>query len=359
MGLATGLQLPSVYSEYNLYSQYMDKGAMSNLLITGSTGFLGSYIMEKLTPSVMSELGIDHVRLVVRSPAKAERFTDVEVVRGDLTDHESLRAAAAGMDVVLHIAALYNDYSKLKEFREANVEGTRALISGMREGSVLILTSTYGVYGFETRPGEDVTEDYEPKRPFWHYQTTKKEQEDLAKEMCEQRGITFIALRPPTFFGKGDYFFVPSFISNLRRGLVMYLRRGGNNIIPWAHVEDVADAHILALRKRDDVKSPAIYNVKSFDATFREMCDAFTGELGMRRVKMRMPYFMAYSSAFLMELLPFRTPLNRFSTKFIASHTELNTSRIEEELGFVPKWGLEELVRESVQWYLAERPKSR
>ncbi len=178
---------------------------MATLLLTGATGFLGSWILEEMRKGdTVRRLGYDTIRLAVRNPERAAGIVvpgaRVEIRRGDLLDPASIRQAADGVDAVLHVAALYDTSSPWKLFYRSNVEATRALIEGMKPGSSLLLTSTYGVYGFPCA-GRPITEDYEPKRPLWHYQRTKKMQEDLARELCRARGIRMTALRPPTVIG--------------------------------------------------------------------------------------------------------------------------------------------------------------
>jgi nucleoside-diphosphate-sugar epimerase len=100
-------------------------------------------------------------------------------------------------------------HSPWRAFYRSNVEATRALIGGMKAGGSLVLTSTYGVYGFPNA-GRPITEDYEPKRPLWHYQRSKWMQEEAARALCRERGIRFLALRPPTVIGPREMLSVPS-----------------------------------------------------------------------------------------------------------------------------------------------------
>ncbi|MHA2254260.1 MAG: NAD-dependent epimerase/dehydratase family protein, partial [Candidatus Kariarchaeaceae archaeon] len=161
---------------------------MSTLLITGATGFLGSYILKELeTPRFRETLDFETIRFLVRSPEKAvdlkSDFYAYETIKGDLFDHKSIEKAATGVDAIIHIAALFDASSKKEEFEKANVLGTQVLINSLKSGSKFILTSSTGVYGFPNQK-EPLAEDYEPKKPYWHYQKSKKNQEDLAFELC-------------------------------------------------------------------------------------------------------------------------------------------------------------------------------
>jgi nucleoside-diphosphate-sugar epimerase len=195
---------------------------MAMLLLTGATGFLGSWILEQMRQEeTCRKLGFDTLRLMVRRPEKLAQAplpgTRLEVRQGDLLEPESVRSAAQAADAVLHVAALYDTHSPWRTFYRSNVEATRALVSGMKAGSSLVLTSTYGVYGFPNA-GRPITEDYEPKRPLWHYQRTKWLQEQEARALCRERGIRFVALRPPTVIGPREMLSIPSWPAPSNRG---------------------------------------------------------------------------------------------------------------------------------------------
>src|SRR3990170_2549381 len=89
-------------------------------LVTGATGFIGGHIVDRL------RAGGHQVRGLARNSQKAARLRDlgVEVVMGDVTDIESLRAAAEGVDTVFHAAARVTDWGPWPEFEATTVRGT-------------------------------------------------------------------------------------------------------------------------------------------------------------------------------------------------------------------------------------------
>ena len=207
--------------------------SVGTLLLTGATGFLGSWIFDLLgRERAASRLGYDRVRLFVRNPDKARGMSlpdaKVELAQGDLAHIGTVSRAAEGIEAAIHVAALYDMRSKWRDFYRSNVEATGALVRAMPTGSRLVLTSTYGVYGFPV--AHDIREDYEPKRPMWHYQKTKKLQEDLARTLCAERGIRFAALRPPTVIGARELFSVPTTIGAILQGRMMLVGGGTNTL---------------------------------------------------------------------------------------------------------------------------------
>ncbi len=337
---------------------------MGTLLLTGGTGFLGSWILSALgRDGVAQRLGIDALRLLVRDPRKAAglRFdaARLDIRQGDLLDSASLRRAASGADMVMHVAALYDTRSPWREFYRSNVTATQALVEGLASGARLVLTSTYGVYGFPSSP-QPIDEDFEPKRPVWHYQKTKKMQEDLARELCRQRGIRFVALRPPTVIGPREMLSVPTLIETIlsRR---MVLVGDGSNRLPVAHAADAAQAHILALENIDRVDGEA-FHFTSFHATFAEYVNAFCRALGEPPVTRRVPAPVARTVGVVGDALRsvgVHIPYNSFSVAYAAADDRLDDSRIRKVLGFRPEYDLERTVADCVAWWQESRPRPR
>lgn len=337
---------------------------MAVLLLTGATGFLGSWILDQMRQDdTCRKLGFDTLRLLVRRPERmagtALPGTRLEVRQGDLLDPQSVRSAAQGADAVLHVAALYDTHSPWRDFYRSNVEATRALVSGMKAGSSLVLTSTYGVYGFPNA-GRPITEDYEPKRPLWHYQRSKWMQEELARALCRERGIRFVALRPPTVIGPREMLSVPSLVRTIESGR-MVLIGDGSNTMTFAHAADAAQAHLLALARVAE-NDGAAFHFASFHATFRQYVDTFAAALGVAPVRRKAPLWLARAVGGLGDLsrlLGLRGPYSTFTVAYAASEGVLDDTRIRERLGFSPIYDLQRTVKESVDWYLKMRPRGR
>jgi nucleoside-diphosphate-sugar epimerase len=337
---------------------------MSTLLVTGATGFLGSWIVQILGESETGcSLQYDTVRLLVRNPGKVKNLKStgrrIEIAEGDLLDHGSLAEAASGVSAVIHAAAVYDDRSPKKTFYRANVEGTKALLESLPAGTRFVLTSTYGVYGFPNRE-KPITEDFEPKKPIWHYQKSKKAQEDLARRLCAGRNIRFVALRPPTIIGPRDLFVLPTLMRAIRDGKMMLIN-GGGNIIPFVHGADAADAHLRALQRIDQNDGES-FHFTGFHTSFREFIAAICEAMGIPPVEKSVPLPLAYAAGGIgdaLRMLRIRSPFSRFTVRFISSHSLLDTSKIEQRLGFKPRFDFQRTISDSVDWYRRNMPEPR
>ena len=111
------------------------------VFVTGATGFIGTELVKELI-----EVGHE-VRGLTRSDAGVEQLKAVgaEVHRGDITDLDSLRRGATGMDAVVNLAFNHEDWSKFAQNSEDEIKAIEALGSVLEPGKLLVVTSGIGI----------------------------------------------------------------------------------------------------------------------------------------------------------------------------------------------------------------------
>ncbi len=210
--------------------------------VTGATGFVGKEVARQLRAQ-----GHD-VIAIARNPGKAQDLVGmgIDVRKGDITDKDSMRAPMTGVDGVYHIAGWYKIGTKDKADGKAiNIDGTRNVLTLMQELGVPkgVYTSTLAVNS-DTR-GEMVDESYRfTGTHISEYDRTKAAAHDIAEEMIKD-GLPLVIVQPGLVYGPGDG--GPSHDT-----LVLYLRRQLPMLVQgtayaWGHIEDIAQAHILAM----------------------------------------------------------------------------------------------------------------
>ena len=219
---------------------------MRRALVTGATGLVGRYIVERLLTD-----GWD-VRALARSEAAdAElRGRGVEPVRGDVRDATSLMRAAAGRDVIFHAAAAVTAHGGWDEYRATNIDGTRNIIGASREsGARLLQVSSVAVYGATERYRDGVTTDESSPLPALgeraYYARSKRESEALVLDAHARGEIWATAIRPNVIYGRGDRQFVPRVARVLRYGIAV-VPGAGQTTLPIVHAANVADAAVRA-----------------------------------------------------------------------------------------------------------------
>ena len=212
--------------------------------LTGATGFLGGVLARQVR-----EAGYE-VNAVIRSPQKASELQSlgVQLFKGDVTDKESMRAAMQGTDGVFHVAGWYKIGTKDKSDGErVNVQGTRNVLELMKELHIPkgVYTSTVAINS-DTH-GDLKNESYRfTGTHLSEYDRTKAVAHEIARQFIAA-GLPLVIVMPGGIYGPGDTSVLRATLINYLQGkLPMLPTRAG---ITWAHVEDVAHGHILAMKK--------------------------------------------------------------------------------------------------------------
>lgn len=164
---------------------------MSTLLLTGATGLVGSRLLPRLV-----DAGHDCRALVRRDTDLPAGAT---AVRGDLDDPASLRAAAEGIDAVVHLGALFRTPDEDAIWR-VNLAGTQNLVAAVEAAAPnarFVMTSTSNVYAASNpRPSRET----DPCAGTGAYPASKLAAEDHLR----QSRLTWAILRLPFVYGEGD-----------------------------------------------------------------------------------------------------------------------------------------------------------
>ncbi len=266
---------------------------MSTILVTGASGFVGSHLVPTLT-------GAGHrVVALARTQASGDQILGhlpvgqrdaVEVRLGDVTHPETLGAALAGVDAVVHLVAIPRDFSGGAELRLVNTEGTRAVIVAMQAAGVrrLVHMGAMGV--------EDV--------PDLHYASSKAKAEALVRAS----GLDWTILKPSLQFGEGDGFFnIVAGLVRISPGLVPVPGNGRSRFQP-IHVGDVATVTVRALA--DPATIGQAYELGGPRYwTYTEITREVLTALGKRRLIVPMPVVLIRLVAGASELVHIPFPV--------------------------------------------------
>jgi nucleoside-diphosphate-sugar epimerase len=244
------------------------------VLVTGGTGFIGSYLAQALVEDghevVAFDASTDATRLERLGVADA-----VRVIQGDVAETDALSRAIRETDVtrVVHMAALLSEAVRTDPLTatRVNAVGTNAVLEAARSFpdriERVVVTSSETVYAPGSAYDGPVSEDALlcPDSP---YSAAKRYGECLARQYREEYDVPALALRPTGVFGPlsesftayADLFAKPALGDDVRV-------EGGATLVSWLYVKDAADAFRRATLAPASALTHDVYNVAGEAAT--------------------------------------------------------------------------------------------
>jgi NADH dehydrogenase len=293
------------------------------ILVTGATGFVGRAVVRHLRVADLP------VRCLVRDPTKAGTLQawGCELVRGDMTDPASLRAAAKDCEALVHLVAILT--GRPEDFERVMTEGTRALVDAARAEGVRRIV-LMGSLGFDL-PGAEQVPYYVAKRAM--------------EEAVRGSGIAHAILRPSFVFGP-DGGALPRFGRIVRYAPLVPVPGSGTQRIDPIWIGDVARAFSLALELDESVE----VDLGGPEAvSWNELWQRIARTLGKRRRLVHLPVPLLRPQAALFELLP-NPPLTRDQLRMLQMPDNVVTDAGAgmERLGLRERMPLDEQLRRSL-----------
>jgi nucleoside-diphosphate-sugar epimerase len=321
---------------------------MAKYFVTGATGFVGGSLVRQLKNAGHEVIAI------VRNPGKAGdlKAMGITLVKGDVTEKESMRKAMRGCDGVYHVAGWYKVGVKDKTpGHKINVEGTRNVLALMKELSI-----PKGVYTSTLAVNSD-THGAVPDESFHftgthisEYDKTKAEAHNIAKDFIAN-GLPLVIVMPGLIYG-------PNGTSMSDDALRMYLKKQlpmipSKSAYCWAHVDDIAYGHILAMEK---AKPGSTYIIAGESMTFSNALSLAKEITGIRKPLVVPPVMLkitAFFSSLIEGFIPLPDMYRSEALRVQAGVTYLGSNeKAKKELGYNPRplvTGLKETLEYELQ----------
>jgi uncharacterized protein YbjT (DUF2867 family) len=294
---------------------------VTSVLVTGASGFVGSHLLPEL-------LGAGHrVVALVRSAeagAKvtrrlpAELVTNVELRTGDVDRPATLAPALAGVDAVVHLAAIARDSNGGRQLLSVNLDGTRNVIAAMQASGVRRLVHL-GALGVEDR--EDL-----------HYGKSKAR----AERAVAESGLDWTILKPSLLFGPGDGFFnIVADLVRISPGIIPVPGDGNSRFQPL-HVADLALCLRLSLEPPETVgHAYELGGPRTW--TYREITAEICRATGRRRAIVPVPLPVIKLIAGAAEALHLPFPVATDQLRQLALDNVGPIDGVHAAFGFVPR----------------------
>ncbi len=311
----------------------------ARVLVTGGSGFVGSYVVDQLLDEDAKEVVIvdNFVRSSCQNLEKASQTGKIRVVETDIRNGASLDEIFKGIDYCFHMAALRitRCAEHPREAVEVMMNGTYNVIeSCLRHGvKKLVAASSASIYGnADTFPTK---ENHHPYNNRTLYGALKAANELMYRAFNQMQGLNYVAMRYFNIYGPrmdahGKHIEVLIHWYNaIREGRAPQIYGNGKQTMDFIHVRDVANANILALKL--GVVDEVLNIASSQEVSLSELCELLLQEMGSPLE----PQFVAI-------------PEQRKKVEVVRRLADV--SKAKELIGFEAKISLREGLRDLIQW---------
>lgn len=336
-------------SQYQTVCEQLQQ-APKTWLITGVAGFIGSNLLETLLKLNQNVVGLDnfatghqHNLDEVQSLVKPEQWANFKFYKGDIRSFEDCQTACAGVDYVLHEAALGSVPRSIADpitTNAANITGFLNMLTAARDAEVKSFTYAASSSTYGDHPALPKVEDNIGK-PLSPYAVTKYVNELYAEVFARTYGFKTIGLRYFNVFGKrqdpnGAYAAViPKWTAAMIAGDDVFINGDGETSRDFCFIENTVQANILAATTENDAAKNQIYNVAVGDrTTLNDLFNAIKAALNENGV--------TYT----------KEPVYREFRAGDVRHSQASIEKIKSLLGYQPQFVIAQGIDQAMLWYI-------
>lgn len=307
---------------------------MTNILITGGTGFVGSHLVDELLKNDDKVVVVDDFSN--SSEKNLAHISDkIKLIKKDVSESDWSDLFEFNPDVIYHLATHPRSFSIQEPLRnmEVNVKGTLNLLEfAKKKKAKVIYTSNSGIYGNHSIfPVDESFSD----NPFTPYDATKLIGEHYGKIYHKIHEVYFVAFRLATVYGErqkineklGWYPVIPEFVGKIFNNKIATIHADGNQTRDFVYVKDVVNCLILGSKSTNsggEVFNLSTNKETSIKAVYDLICNILDKKIESKRG----------------DELP--GDIRRMCYSY---------EKAKKNLGYSPKYSLEDGIKRYVNWY--------
>jgi UDP-N-acetylglucosamine 4-epimerase len=322
------------------------------ILVTGTAGFIGSNLLESLLKSDYDVVGLDNFTTgfqrnldEVKELVSDLQWSRFQFIHGDIRDLATCHDACAGVDYVMHQAALGSVPRSIQDpinTNSTNIDGFLNMLVAARDACVkrFVYAASSSIYGND--PYLPKVEDKIGKQ-LSSYAVTKFVNELYADVFAKTYGVDCVGLRYFNVFGRhqdpeGAYAAViPKWISALINGEPVVINGDGETSRDFCYIDNTVQANLLAAFATHPNAGNQVYNIAVGDRiTLNELFAEIRAQL--------LPHYPHLSDL---------KPTYRNFRQGDVRHSLADISKAQKLLGYRPTHGLREGLSEAVKWYIS------
>jgi dihydroflavonol-4-reductase len=323
------------------------------IVITGATGHIGNVLIREL----IKRRQIVRALVLQNDDCRSLVGLDIEIVRGDVTDMNSLESVFLGADIVYHLAGIVTIMPGMKNILErVNVGGVRNVALACRTSGVRRLVYTSSVHAIsEPSYGTiiDESQPFDPDRVLGDYARSKAKATLLLLDEVQNGGLDAVVCCPTGVIGPWDYGIsnIGQLILDFTSGHLKSYVRGAYDFVD---VRDVAQGLIFAAEKGESGRH---YIFSGTQVQVPELMKELERNTGYPAPTYEIPSAIARVAGVLASvyyrLIRRRPVFTAYSIDVLRSNSQVSSARAHEELGFTTRpW--QDSIRDHIEWFRSE-----
>ncbi|NLF25154.1 MAG: NAD-dependent epimerase/dehydratase family protein [Deltaproteobacteria bacterium] len=322
----------------------------TQVLLTGATGFTGSWLAHKLLGAGLA------VRAIARESSDLRPFKSlsIEWIRGALYDPEVVTAATKGVEYIFNVAGAFRQ-AKIEdaEYFRVHVVATQLLARAAALNPSFkrfVHVSTMGVHGHIKNPPAD---ENSPFAAGDQYQRTKLEGELWLHDFARRNSLGYTVIRPTGIYGPGDRRLLKVF--KMATWPLCPILGYGKCLYHLVHVDDLTN--VLMLSAVHPEAQGEVFLVGDAEAIpLAEMVKIISASIGGHTRIVRLPVLPFFAAGALCEWVckPFgiEPPIYRRRVAFFTKDRSFNTSKMRDKLGYKPRYSTRSGLESTAAWYI-------
>ncbi len=292
-----------------------------NCLVIGGSGFIGTYLIEKLIKNGNNVVNFDLV---------SSRIENLQTIKGDIRNRSDLDKINFDIDCIYVLAAIHrDDIQDINEYYKTNFDGLNNIIDFCNSINIseIIYYSSAAVYGDSFIDAKETDE----LSPDSHYGKSKvKAENSLVKWVKQKDKRKLLIVRPSVVYGLGSNSNMNRLINYVINNRFFIIGKGGN-VKSISYVKNLVDFTCYVKSKMNS--QITVYNYSDFpQMTIREVCDKISYTAKCRKV-ISVPYLFGYIFACFMDIISFilnkKLPISLVRINKSRTYTSLSTKKIE------------------------------
>lgn len=323
---------------------------MNNILITGATGFIGSYLLQILSQQKVS------ITVTVRRDLPLSLSMPIRIVKvGNIDEKTNWQEALQGIDIVIHLAARAHVINETisnpeAEFIKVNTQGTANLVQQSIQAGVKHFIFVSSIGAMTTQSDRILTEN-SPCHPDSPYGRSKLQAEQALINLAKDSNMTWTILRPTLVYGLGNPGNMERLMKLIKRGLPLPFS-GIKNRRSFVFVGNLVDAiitcldhphaanQIFLISDNQDVSTPEL--VRLIAQQIQKPCQ-------LMPVPPTLLKLLGYLGNIAESMTGKNLPFNTYNIDRLLGSLYVDSSHIQTTLNWQPPFTLEQGLARTIQ----------